>query len=234
MSEAETLGLSIPLFNEEASCGRVISDLDDTLAAAGIEHVLLLVDNGSTDATPSIVDRLAEERPTCRPLHLPENAGYGGGILAGLRALDTPILGWHWGDGQVAPEVVAAAWRLLVEGGYDLVKTRRIERQDGLQRRIVSTIYNGVMTGLFASPVRDVNGCPKLMRREIYERLAPSSTDWFLDPEVVLSAAEAGLPWGELTCVMRPREGGASNVSGHTLAEFLRHLWQWKRGWRPK
>lgn len=227
------LGLSIPLFDEEAGCEGVISALDDALTEAGIPHVLALVDNGSRDGTSSIVNRLAAERASCRAVHLEDNAGYGGGILAGLRVLDTPIVGWHWGDGQVAPEVVVAAWRVLVEGGHDLVKARRIERQDGLQRLAVSTIYNAVMTAGFRVPVRDVNGCPKLFRRETLEALGPASRDWFLDPEVVLRAAESGLLWGQVNAVMRPRGGGASKVRGDTVTEFLRHLWGWKGGWRP-
>ena len=228
MSDLPSLGLSIPLYDEEGVCEEVVRGLDDTLTAARIPHVLHLVDNGSTDSTPKIVNRIAATRETCRALHLTPNAGYGGGILTGLRSLQTDIVGWTWGDGQIGPEVVVDCYRAIVDGGSCLAKAHRTERQDGLQRRVVTRAYNALMRRAFDVPLADVNGCPKLFRRATYLQLAPTSTDWFLDPEVVLKAAELGLTWAEVETVMRPRAGGASKVRGDTVLEFLRNLWAWR------
>ncbi len=227
-----SLGLAIPLYNEEALADSVVTAIDDALTAAGIPHVLHLVDNGSTDATPGIVNRLAATRETCRARHLTPNAGYGGGILAGLRGLETDIVGWTWGDGQVGPEVLVACYEAMVAAEAPLAKASRTERQDGLQRRAVTRIYNTLMRLAFDVPLHDVNGCPKLVRREVLAQLDPTSSDWFLDPEVVLKAAELGLRWTEVTAVMQPRAGGASKVRGDTLREFVGNLWAWKRGER--
>ena len=233
MPPLPSLGLSIPLYDEGADCERVITELDDALTLAGIPHTLHLVDNGSTDATPGIVNRLAAMRPTCKALHLTPNAGYGGGILAGLRSLRTDIVGWTWGDGQVGPEVVVACYQALVDGDHDLAKAHRTVRQDGLQRLAVTRTYNALMRLAFQVPMADVNGCPKLLRRPVFDALAPVSTDWFLDPEVVLKACEQGRSWVEVPAVMQPRSGGASKVRGDTLREFLANLWAWRGGWRP-
>ncbi len=233
MSQIPSLGLSIPLYDEEADCERVVVAIDEALTAADIPHVLHLVDNGSTDDTPAIVNRLAANRPNCRALHLTPNAGYGGGILAGLRSLQTDIVGWTWGDGQVAPQVLVDCYQALTESPGGLAKAHRAVRRDGLQRLAVSRVYNGLMRVAFRSSVRDVNGCPKLFRREVFQQLEPKSQDWFLDPEVVLRVAELGLEWAEVTAVMEPRTGGASKVQGDTVREFLEHLWAWRGGWRP-
>jgi len=191
------------------------------------------VNNGSRDGTAAILNRLAVAHDAVKAIHLAENAGYGGGILAGLNALDTPVLGWCWGDGQVAPEVVVEAFRLLVEGGHDLVKARRTVREDGAQRLAVTKVYNAVMGLGFGLDTTDVNGCPKLMTRRAFEALQLRSLDWFLDPECLLKANDLSLSFAEVDAVMRPRSGGASKVRGETVSEFLRHLWAWKRGWRP-
>jgi dolichol-phosphate mannosyltransferase len=190
------------------------------------------VNNGSTDGTGKLINQLAAKDESFLCLHMEENLGYGGGILAGMRQLQTPILGWAWGDGQVAADVVVAAYSKLVESGASLAKARRVERQDGLQRRIISRSYN---LGLRAMGVRitDANGCPKLFTREAWEALDPRSTDWFLDPEVVLRAKELGLEWAEVEAVMQARRGGVSKVHRETVVEFLRHLKDWRSGWRP-
>ena len=208
-----------------------MTDLVETLRAAHIQHTLVLVDNGSTDDTGPRVNGLCA-RYGLRALHLEVNAGYGGGILAGMRQLRTDLVGWTWGDGQVAPEVVVSAYERLVAEGLDLCKARRVERQDGLQRLVVTKTYNTVMKA-FGVHTSDVNGCPKLFRRDAWEALDARSLDWFLDPEVVMKAREQGLRIGEVDAVMRPRAGGASKVKGDTVVQFARHLWSWRQGWRP-
>jgi hypothetical protein len=60
-----------------------------------------------------------------------------------------------------------------------------------------------------------------------------SSLDWFLDPEVVLSASELDLIWTKVDAVMQPRAGGISKVHRETVVEFLRHMKAWREGWRP-
>ncbi|MCB9797085.1 MAG: glycosyltransferase family 2 protein [Alphaproteobacteria bacterium] len=227
------LGLSIPLYDEEACCEAVVRELLAALKQARVPHTLALVNNGSTDGTGAILNRLSVEHDAVRAVHLSENAGYGGGILCGLRSLRTPYLGWLWGDGQVEPGVVIEAFTKLRAEHLDLVKARRVRREDGLQRLVVTKAYNAVMDLGFGLESDDINGCPKLMTRAAWDRLGLSSTDWFLDPECMLKAAELDLKIGEVDAVMHPRAGGSSKVRGETVLEFLHHLRAWRRGWRP-
>ncbi len=221
------LGLSIPLFNEEEVAEDFIRSVHKALTGALIPHKLLLVDNGSTDGTGALVNRLSVELRACTALHLAENAGYGGGILAGLAQLNTPIVGWMWGDGQVDADALVACYKALVDGPHDLAKVHRVARGDGLQRKLVSSVYNRWMQQK-GSGVCDANGCPKLMTREALEALAPTATDWFLDAEVVLKAARRGWTWASVEAVMHPRAGGFSKVGHATLLEFVDRLLAWR------
>lgn len=219
------LGLAVPFYDEAPLVDAVVADLRRALA--GLDAVVVLVDNGSTDGTGRKLDALADGG-RLRALHLPENAGYGGGILAGLRALpgDRDAVGWAWGDGQVDPAILPRLLRRL-EDGADLAKARRVERRDGWRRRLVTAAYAGVMRGLGAR-TRDVNGCPKLLRRAAFARIAPRSADWFLDAEVVLAAESLGLRIAEEPAVMAPRAAGRSKVDWRTVAEFAGHLARWR------
>ncbi|MCP4806672.1 MAG: glycosyltransferase family 2 protein [Proteobacteria bacterium] len=227
------LGLAIPLYDEEELVADTVGAILQALTDAHIPHRLALVNNGSTDGTPALINRLALKHDAVSALHLAENAGYGGGILAGMNSLDTPVVGWCWGDGQTAPQVLVAAWQKLVDEQLDLVKSNRVERRDGNQRRFITTTYNAVMRHGFGLDTDDVNGCPKLMTARAYDALQLRSLDWFLDPECMLRAVELGLDWGEVEAVMLARQGGVSKVRGSTVREFLEHLWAWKGGWRP-
>ena len=106
------------------------------------------------------------------------------------------------------------------------------QRDDGHQRWAISKVYNLVMRTM-GSKIGDANGCPKLFTRDAWERIDARSTDWFLDPEVVLKALEKGLVWTEVEAVMQARSGGASKVHRETIVEFVQHLHAWRGGWRP-
>jgi glycosyltransferase involved in cell wall biosynthesis len=229
----KTLGLSIPLYDEEAGCAREVHALVEALDAASIPHQLALVNNGSRDATPEIIEQLAGQLPSVRTVHLPNNAGYGGGILMGLAALDTDWQGWHWGDGQIRPAKVVAACERMARGDLDLVKVRRVQRDDGWQRLFVSTAYNRVACPALGVGIPDVNGCPKIFTREALARLRPRSRNWLLDLEVIQGAQRAGMRIDWIEATMHPRKSGASKVKLDTVAEFLRAMAMARLGRAP-
>ena len=229
------VGLAIPLLDE----GPLVSSVAAAFLHVADDHELdlhlCLVDNGSSDDTRARVQALACAESRISGVYLDQNAGYGGGILAGVRHLvadlDPDLVGWAWGDGQVDPAVLPA----LVAAFKDdimLAKARRVERRDGWRRQLVTTVYAATVRALGVQ-TPDVNGCPKLMRREAWAALDPQSTDWFLDPEVILGAEERAWGIADAPVVMTPRRAGRSKVSWTTVAEFVDHLVRWQGGWRP-
>lgn len=217
------LGIAMPFLNEEGCCERVVRELVEVLRKERVPFQLALVNNGSTDNTPAILNGLASELKGCSVVHLQDNAGYGGGILIGMRSLKTEYLGWHWGDGQISPSVVVAAYRAAIDNPDGLAKSVRHERHDGRQRMVISAVYNRAMKILGAS-TEDVNGCPKIFSREAWDAIAPESTDWFLDAEVVLRSDELGLNWTDVDAVMLARREGVSKVKAATVLEFIGNL----------
>ena len=222
-----SLALAIPLYDEEGNVERVARDLLATFRTAGVPLTLVLVDNGSRDATRTSVEGLAAAEPEIEGVYLDRNAGYGGGIQAGMRAAlesGADVVGYMWGDAQVAAEDVIRVYRRLVVDGADLSKARRVQRTDGWRRALVTRVYNTVTLWLFHVTSSDANGCPKLFRREAWETLSPQSTDWFLDPEIMIAAARHGLKKAEVDVVAHPRTAGRSKVGSSTVVEFLVNL----------
>lgn len=225
------LGLSIPLYNEADLVTEVVAAIHAELLQAGIEATLVLVNNGSTDDTGSIIDELAAAEQI-EAVHLRENEGYGGGILAGIAHLERAglpeIVGWCWGDGQVSAGVLPRLVTALRDGA-DLAKTVRSERCDGPARLLITTAYAAIMR-LAGLRDGDVNGCPKLMTRAAFEAIQPSSTDWFLDAETVIKAERMGLKIAQESVIMRARDAGRSKVRLRTLGEFALNIGRWKLG----
>ena len=220
------MGLAVPLFNEVELVDTVAEAYTAGLAATGLDWTLVLVDNGSADGTGKRVAAWSA-RPGVLAVHLPENAGYGGGIRAGLRVLEernTELLGWGWGDGQVDARVLPSLTGALLRGA-ELAKVRRVSRRDGWRRSFVTRTY-ARLHHLLGARSPDVNGCPKLLRREALQAAALESEDWFLDPELLLFAESRGWSIVEIPAAMEARAAGQSKVRWQTAASLgLQVLW---------
>lgn len=218
------LSLVIPLYNEEANVEAVAGAILHTLRAAGLEFELVLVDNGSRDRTAALIDRLGSENPEIRKVTVAVNQGYGWGVLQGLRAANGQVLGFMGGDGQTDPADIPKVYRKLVDEDLPLAKVRRVRRHDGAIRILVTLLANLAFFLAFRLRTTDVNGTPKLMRRELYESLDLQCKDWFVDAEVMIKCARRGVRFAEVPVTFGARERGSSNVRLATIVEFLRNI----------
>lgn len=215
------LSVAIPFYNEEANAERVVRDLLAALEPLHIPFEIIMVNNGSRDGTGEILDRLCEQDSRCKPVHLVVNAGYGGGILTGLYYCTGNYLGYVWGDGQIKGTDVARVYERIQEGDVAWAKGRRTERHYGMQRKIISRIYNFLFRFIFRLPTKDANGVPKIFSRATYEQLDISSSDWFIDAEIVIKSVRQGLKFGEVPVIFHRREKGESHVNILTVVEFI-------------
>ena len=224
------LGLSVPMFNEEGNAERVITRIVSHLDRLDIDFLLAVVNNGSSDATGRILDDISANEPRVVPIHLQQNQGYGGGIMAGINALllkQPQVVGWIWGDGQVCATVLSTLYTECISG-TDLAKTCRIQRQDGYVRRGISHFYSVGMRTLMRVRTPDINGCPKLFRSDFFRLLDLQSTDWFLDAEAILKTEKRqGIIHNE-PVIMEARMSGKSNVRMTTLLEFGSNMIRWR------
>jgi len=229
----------IPLYDEEECVEKcvveMIRGLDRDFAGA---YELILVVNGSRDHTPEICERLAACYGCVRTVAVPVNRGYGGGIITGLREAGGRFVGFMCGDGQIAPDDLGRVMHEIAGGAWDLVKARRASRGDGTIRRLNSRVYNALFGLFLGTRSPDINAMPKLWRREVAPLLDPTSTDWFIDAELMIKARYRGLRVREIPMRYLERSGGRSVVRVSTAFEFLRNaaaamlsgrLAEWKR-----
>jgi len=187
---------------------------------------LVLVDNGSTDRTGEIIEELIAAGHPVSKVRVDVNEGYGHGVLEGLRATRGRLVGFLCADSQVdARDVARVAEIALASKTPKMVKVRRRFRMDGFRRKLVSILYNGIANAVFFGlGTIDVNGNPKILPREAYERMDLKCKDWFLDPEVMIKAKRMGLPVYEFNVLGQMREEGLSHVRAQTCWEFLVNL----------
>lgn len=230
------LSLVLPAYNEADGLESVVEPLARALGDAGISYELVLVDNGSSDNTGTVIDQLALRDSRVRKVVVPVNRGFGWGILCGMQWASGQLVGYMGSDGQVSPEDVVQVYRLSTSTGCDIAKVRRTLRDDGFLRRVQSLVFNSLLCMLFGIRCADVNGSPKILPRGIVDRLALSSRDWFLDAEVMIKARRFGLSVAEHPIRFRVRVQGRSHVRASTTLEFLRNILRYRlrngrQGW---
>lgn len=225
-SDQFDLSLVMPCYNETENLPYSVPRLFRAFEAAGYRLQLVAVDNGSRDGTWERIHQLAATHQVITPVKVDVNVGFGNGILVGLPHARAAWIGTVAADGQVDAEDLVRLYDAAAgtDGGV-LAKVRRRFRMDGFARKIISICYNGFVWCLWPGiGTLDVNGQPRMMRREVWDAMTLSSTNWLLDPEMVIKAHYMGLRILELNVFARMRGNGLSHVRVATCWEFFREL----------
>ena len=218
-----TLSLVIPCYNEAAGLSLLINRLAETFVREDVE--VILVDNGSTDDSPSILEKETARLPFLRSVSVDVNQGYGHGILAGLSEAKGRYIGWSHADMQADPHDAIRALTLIEEAGRPdtiYVKGKRFGRPLG---DVAFTIgMSAFETILFRSPLWDINGQPNIFPRTFFETWHNPPKDFSLDLFVYVMAIKQGLSVRRFAVEFAERAHGAShwNVDWSSKAKFIK------------
>ena len=214
-----------------------VEKLRQALSRCSFTWELVLVGNyieGSDDETPQVVTQLAERWPDVSAVVRPKDGMMGWDMRVGLNAARGEYIGVIDGDGQFPVESVIACLLKAELENLDLTKTYRVRRDDGLYRRSISAVYNGLFKLLFGLQIHDVNSKPKIIRRDKYELLRLASDDWFADAEIMIRAREAGLTVGEIPVHFALNDTRGSFVKPAAIFEFISNLLRYRFGSRRR
>lgn len=222
----------MPCYNEAECLRQTAGELLSVFAVAQVPFQLVLVDNGSRDATGEIIDELIKAGQPVTKVVVPANQGYGNGVLEGLRRCETPFVGFLCADGQVAADEALEAYQLARNSAKPaMAKVRRRFRKDSWRRKLISMVYNLGMQLIFGwMGGIDLNGNPKVLPREVYQTMDLQSKDWFLDPEMMIKATYLGVRILEFDVEGHARRGGKSNVRFSTILNFIANVARYRFG----
>ena len=226
---APSLSLVILCYRSEEYARVFVERTLATLENSRIESFeLILVGNyveGSDDHTPEIVRDLAAGNPRIRYCAEPKRGWMGWDMRKGFEIARGDYIGVIDGDGQMPTADVPALYQLIRLGGYDVVKTFRLTRGDGLWRRFVSNLNNKCFHLLFPGlSARDMNSKPKIFTREAYRKMTLESDAWFIDAEIMIQARRFRMRIGEIPTGFLGLSGRRSFVGFRAILEFLRDL----------
>jgi len=165
-------GIVIPCFNEEKNLSKLIEEC--AFLAKEMRYQFVLVDNGSSDNSQETLSRV--NNPSIKTMRIEENAGYGGGILAGLRILDNEYVGWIHADLQTD---LRESLSMLQGLEFDYFKGIRIGRT--LSEKFFSAGMGLICSSLFRVRLFEINAQPTLMKRSLFDSWVNPPEDFSLD-----------------------------------------------------
>jgi glycosyltransferase involved in cell wall biosynthesis len=207
----------LPAHNEAESLPDTVAGWAAALTRLAAEHEIIVVDDGSTDDTPRVLDALRRRHERLRVVAHDRNQGYGAAVLHGFDVAAFPLLLFSDADGQYDPRDLGALLQHVDHA--DLVAGYRRRRADPALRRILSSGYNAIARRILGVELRDLNCAFKLIHRDALRRLGLRSRDFAINAELATRARRAGLRIVEVPVRHRPRRAGRSTVRAvHVVA----------------
>lgn len=196
-----------------------------------LDYELILVGNywsGSGDRTPEIVKKLAQDHPRTCAVTLEKKGAMGWDLKTGIEAAQGEFIGYIDGDGQFPIDTILPPLYNSLMNNYDLAKTYRVVRGDGLYRLVISTVFNSLFSLLFGTRYRDVNSKPKIIRGALLKNMELLSNDWFIDAEIMIKAHRMKLKVIELPIHFVENENRTSFIKFAALWEFVQNLYKFR------
>jgi glycosyltransferase involved in cell wall biosynthesis len=227
ISRQHELAVVMPVYNEEGCIGRVVSAWRDMFRASGIDFVMLVIDDGSSDRTGEILLGFAGD-DRIRVI-AQANRGHGPTILGGYRQA-VQLAEWVFqcdSDDEMSPDSFAGLWDVRRQA--DAVFGCRQGRRQSLQRKAISFGSRLAVDILFGRGVRDVNTPYRLLRTSVLRPVLDSIPSDTFAPNLVITGA-LNLSRGRVLSVpvpFQPRQSGhVSIVRWGLWKAAFRSFWQ--------
>jgi glycosyltransferase involved in cell wall biosynthesis len=187
------VGLSFffPAYNDAGTIGSLVIRAVQAISRLTPDFEIVIVNDGSTDATAAIADELARTYPQVKVVHHRQNRGYGGALRTGFATATKELIAYTDGDAQYDPGEIELLWNQLTPEA-DMVNGYKISRADPLHRLVLGRIYHHTVKFLFRLQVRDVDCDFRLMRREIFDRVRLERDTGVICLEMMRKIQDAG------------------------------------------
>lgn len=186
-------GLSIffPAYNDAGTIASLVIQAVQVASRLTDDYEVIVVNDGSSDATAQIADELARTYPAVRVVHHPRNRGYGGALITGFASATKDLIAYTDGDAQYDPNEFELLWNRLTPEA-DFVNGYKISRADPLHRIIIGRVYHHTVKFLFNLKVRDVDCDFRLIRRSVFDRVSLERSTGVICLEMMRKFQDAG------------------------------------------
>src|SRR3972149_2995924 len=223
-----SLSLVSPAYNAAGTIASMIVSARRTARKLTDDYEILVVDDGSRDATASILDELEALVPELRVLRHRDNRGYGAALRTGFDASTKDLVFYTDGDAQFDPRELPRLFELLTSG-VDYASGYRLRRAAPLLRVLVGNPYHLFVRAAFGLSLRDIDCDFRLFRRQVLGALELEENDGSMCLELLKKLEDSGCRFAQAPVSHYPRVYGRSQY--FTIRGVLRSYVQLFRLW---
>lgn len=172
MEYTKDLSIVISLFNEEESLPELIKWIEGVMKKEGHAYEIIMVDDGSRDASWKVIKALSAENSSIRGISFRRNYGKSAALYHGFAAAEGRVVVTMDADLQDSPEEIPEMYRMVVEEGYDIVSGWKKKRHDNkLTKNLPSKLYNWTARKITGIKLHDMNCGLKAYRNEVVKNI---------------------------------------------------------------
>ena len=231
MAPVPSLSVFFPAYNDAGTIASLVMTAVQVAGTLTPDFEVIVVNDGSRDDTPRLLDQLARIYPDhVRVVHHEQNRGYGGALRTGFATATKDWVFYTDGDGQYDPSEVTALWTKMADD-VDWVNGWKISRSDPAHRIVIGRLYHHVVKTLFRLRVRDVDCDFRLIRRRIFETVHLEKDSGVICVEMMKKFQDAGFRVAEHPVHHYHRAHGRSQFFNfarvfRTLVDLMKLWWQ--------
>ena len=221
------LSLVLPAYNEAENIEAVVDRVLEVLPQVVRDFDIIVVNDGGSDGTGAIIDRLAETHSQVLAVHHEVNQGYGGALRSGFAAADGDLIMFMDADRQFDISDITAL--LPYVGHYDIIAGYRIKRSDAFYRKVYASIFELTVWTLFGLRLHDVDCAFKIYDGDLLRSLDLTMPGALINTEMLALSRQRGATVVQVGVHHYPRQagvssGGSPKVVFRAMGETLR-LW---------
>jgi glycosyltransferase involved in cell wall biosynthesis len=165
------ISIVVPLLNEEESLPELTAWIERVMKANQFTYEVILVDDGSTDASWPVIESLHEQNNCIRGIRFQRNYGKSAALNEGFRSSEGNVVITMDADLQDSPDEIPGLYQMISTGGYDLVSGWKKVRHDPLSKTLPSRFFNWVTSKVSKIKLHDFNCGLKAYRKNVVKSI---------------------------------------------------------------
>lgn len=165
------ISVVVPLFNEEESLPELVAWIDRVMEKNDFTYEIWMVDDGSTDDSWSVIEKLRERYATLKAVKFQRNYGKSPALYVGFKQVAGEVVITMDADLQDSPDEIPDLYRMIREDGYDIVSGWKQKRHDPLGKTLPSKFFNAVTRKVSGIQLHDFNCGLKSYRRKVVKSI---------------------------------------------------------------
>ncbi len=165
------VSIVVPLFNEEESLPELVAWIDKVCTQEKLSYEVLLVDDGSTDRSWSVVADLSQQYDDVKGIKFRRNYGKSAALNVGFEHAEGDVVITMDADLQDSPDEIPELYRMIMEDQYDLVSGWKKKRYDPISKTLPSKFFNGITRMISGIQLNDFNCGLKAYKKQVIKSI---------------------------------------------------------------